>query len=60
MMAEGSKQQTQYTALFIGEYNNQDRLVSVTSSSLPTRRENQDFDIGRLVNVVAAFKLASC
>ena len=53
-----SKQQKQYAALFFGEYNNQDRLTSVPSFSLRTRRENPDLGIRRLVDVIAVFKLA--
>ena len=40
-----SKQQKQYAALFFGKYNNLDRLTSVPSFSLLTRRENQHVGI---------------
>ena len=52
-----SNQQKQYAAFF-SEYNNQDQLTSLPSFSLPTRRENQDLGIRRIVDVIAAFKLA--
>lgn len=44
-----SKQQKQYAALFFGEYNNQDRLTSIPSSSLPTHQEIEDFGIRQLM-----------